>query len=332
MKKIAINGFGRIGRISFRLFLEQKDVKVVAVNDLADIETMVHLLKYDSTHGPLNRKVKITDDGFHIDGYGDVKVCTERNPANLPWKELGVEIVLEATGVFRTTESAMAHVEAGAKRVVLSAPAKDPETPTFVYGVNDKELRDDQIVISNASCTTNCLAPQYILLDEAYGIKMGFMNTIHAYTADQRLQDAPHKDLRRARAAAESIVPTTTGAAKAVSLVLPQLVGKLEGMAMRVPVACGSITDSLLILEKDVTAEQVNDLFRQAANGAFKNIIQVEDDPIVSIDIVNNPHSCIIDSALTNARGNVLKIVGWYDNEYGYSSRCVDLILEMVGI
>lgn len=326
--KVAINGFGRIGRLATRRFLD-KGIEVVAINDLTDNETLAHLFKYDTAQGAFKGEVKADDKFIYIDGK-KINAYTERDPKQLPWGELGVDVVLESTGIFRSREKANQHIEAGAKKVVISAPAKGGDVKTIVLGVNDSELDANDDIISNASCTTNCLAPMVKILDDNFGIKRGMMTTVHAYTSDQSLQDAPHSDLRRARAAAENIVPTSTGAAIAVTKVLPHLAGKLDGMAMRVPTITGSITDFTCELDKNASVEEINNLFKAAADGALKGILQFNEDPIVSSDIVGNPYSCIFDAPLTmELEGNFVKVVGWYDNEMGYSSRLADLMEKM---
>jgi glyceraldehyde 3-phosphate dehydrogenase len=325
--KVAINGFGRIGRLAFKCLLEKDNVEVVAINDLTDNKTLAHLLKYDSVHGKFNGTVDHTDEFLIVNGQ-KIHAMAERNPENLPWGDLGVDIVLESTGIFRDEAGAGKHLTAGAKKVVISAPAKG-DIKTVVLGVNDDTLSGDESIVSNASCTTNCLAPMAKILDDLYGIEHGFMTTIHAYTSDQRLQDAPHSDLRRARAAAYSIVPTSTGAAKAVGLVLPHLAGKLNGNAMRVPIPDGSATDFVATLKKPADADEINAAFKKAAENELKGILEYTDDPIVSIDIVGNPHSCIFDSLSTMVQGNTVKILGWYDNEAGYSNRVADLIAKI---
>lgn len=327
MTKVAINGFGRIGRLTFKVLLENSDIEVVAINDLTDTKTLAHLLKYDSVHGKFPGTVEATDDSLVVNGKS-IKVYAEREPTNLPWGSLGVEIVLESTGRFVDRDGAGGHIKAGAKKVVISAPAKGDIT-TVVLGVNDEILTGNEDIMSNASCTTNCLAPMAKVLDDTFGIEKGYITTIHAYTADQNLQDSPHKDLRRARAAAYSIVPTSTGAAKAVGLVLPHLQGKLDGCAMRVPIPDGSLTDLTVILKKEATAAEINTAMKAAANGPMKGVLEYTEDPIVSIDIVGNPHSCIFDSLMTSANGNLVKVVGWYDNEAGYSNRAADLIKKI---
>lgn len=321
--KIAINGFGRIGRLAYKFLLENEAVEVVAINDLTDTKTLAHLLKYDSVHGRFNGTVSNDEDGIIVNGH-KIKIYAERNPAALPWGSLGVDVVIEATGRFTDKETASAHLQAGARKVVISAPATG-DLKTIVLGVNDNQLDGSETILSNASCTTNCLAPMVKVLDDNWGIESGFMTTIHAYTADQNLQDAPHKDLRRARAAAYSIVPTSTGAAKAVGLVMPHLKGKLNGNAMRVPIPDGSVTDFTAILKKPATVAEVNAAFKAAAEGSMKGVLHYEIDPIVSIDIVGNRHSCIFDSDLTMMIGQTVKVVGWYDNEAGYSARIADL-------
>ena len=322
--RVAINGFGRIGRLSFRALLRQDQVTVVAINDLADVATLAYLLKYDSNYGPFPGEVG-HQDGYLLVSGKKIRVYAEPDPKKLPWRDLQINTVLEATGRFTNQEGATRHLTAGAKRVVISAPATG-NIPTVVLGVNEHTLQGNEPIISNASCTTNCLAPMAKVLDEHFGIERGYINTIHAYTADQRLQDAPHKDLRRARAATQSIIPTSTGAAKAVGLVLPQLQGKLDGMATRVPVSDGSMIDLTVVLQQETTKEAVNQAMLMASQAAFKGILFYTEDPIVSIDIVGSPHSCIFDALLTAVQGNLVKVVGWYDNEGGYAHRIADLI------
>ncbi|MFZ4250093.1 type I glyceraldehyde-3-phosphate dehydrogenase [Streptomyces griseoincarnatus] len=324
--RVGINGFGRIGRNYFRALLEQgADIEIVAVNDLGDTATTAHLLKYDTILGRLKQEVSHTEDTITV-GAKTIKVLSERNPADIPWGELGVDIVIESTGIFTKKEDAEKHITGGAKKVVISAPAKG-EDITLVMGVNhDQYDAANHHVISNASCTTNCVAPMAKVLDENFGIVKGLMTTVHAYTNDQRILDFPHKDLRRARAAAENIIPTTTGAAKATALVLPQLKGKLDGMAMRVPVPTGSVTDLVVELSREVTKEEVNAAFQKAAEGELKGYLEYTEDAIVSSDIVNAPASCTFDSSLTMVQeGKNVKVIGWYDNEWGYSNRLVDL-------
>ncbi len=331
--KLGINGFGRIGRLVFRAILERglDTFDIVAVNDLTDAATLAHLFKYDSIHGVYPGEVKADGNDLVIGG-DRFRVFSERDPSNLPWGDLGCDVVVEATGVFRTREKAALHLQGGAKKVVISAPAKGKVDATVVIGVNDHLLTGTEEVISNASCTTNCLAPLVKVLDDALGLEQGFMTTVHAYTADQNIQDAPHSDLRRARAAALSIVPTTTGAAKAVGLVLPHLAGKLDGMALRVPVPDGSLTDFTGLVRRDTTAEEVNELFRAAAAGPMNGILQFCEDPIVSTDIIHNPHSSIIDAPSTFADGRMVKVVSWYDNEWGYANRTVDIAAKMMQV
>jgi len=324
MTKVAINGFGRIGRLAFKALLEKKNIEVVAINDLTDTATLAHLLKYDSIHGRFDGTVEHTKDSFIVNGK-TIKVTAERDPAQLPWADLGVEVVLESTGRFVDEEGSKKHLQAGAKKVVISAPAKG-NIPTVVLGVNDDILTGNEEVMSNASCTTNCLAPIAKVLHDNFGLEKGFITTIHAYTADQNLQDGPHKDLRRARAAAINMVPTSTGAAKAVGLVLPDLNGKLDGNAVRVPTPTGSLTDLVCSLSKEVTAEEINAAMKAAAEGPMKGILKYTEDPIVSTDIIGDPHSSIFDAGMTSANGNLVKVVSWYDNEAGYSNRVADLI------
>ncbi|OKK08491.1 glyceraldehyde-3-phosphate dehydrogenase [Streptomyces sp. CB03234] len=329
--RVGINGFGRIGRNYFRALLEQgADIEIVAVNDLGDTATTAHLLKYDTILGRLKAEVSHTADTITVDGH-TIKVLSERNPADIPWGELGVDIVIESTGIFTKKADAEKHIAGGAKKVLISAPATD-EDITIVMGVNqDKYDAANHHVISNASCTTNCVAPMAKVLDENFGIVKGMMTTVHAYTNDQRILDFPHKDLRRARAAAENIIPTSTGAAKATALVLPQLKGKLDGIAMRVPVPTGSVTDLVLELDREVTKDEINTAFQKAAEGQLKGILEYTEDPIVSSDIVNWPASCTFDSLLTMVQGKQVKVVGWYDNEWGYSNRLVDLTVFVGG-
>ena len=327
--KIAINGFGRIGRKVFREALEQKDIEVVAINDLTDAAMLAHLLKYDSVHGIFNADVSSEGDYLVVNGK-NIRVFAEKDPSALPWKEHGIDIVIECTGIFSTTEKAGKHIEAGAKKVILSAPAKD-DMPTFVMGVNaEKYDPKTDHVVSNASCTTNCLAPVAKVLQDQFGIKRGMMTTVHSYTNDQRILDLPHSDYRRARAAAESMIPTTTGAAVAVAKVLPELKGKLDGMAVRVPTPNVSLVDFVAELEKDVTVEQVNDALKQAAENELKGILAYNELPLVSIDYNGNTSSSTVDGLSTmTLGGNLVKVISWYDNESGYSARCIDLALLM---
>ena len=322
--KIAINGFGRIGRLTFRILIESDKVEVVAINDLTAVDMLAHLLKYDSAHGRFNGTVTHTENSLIVNGK-EITVYAQRDPETLPWGEIGVEVVVESTGFFTNAEGMGKHITAGAKKVVLSAPAKG-DIKTIVLGVNDDQLTDADTMVSNASCTTNCLSPMAKVLDEKFGIDSGFMCTIHAYTSDQRIQDAPHSDKRRARAAAVNMIPTSTGAAKAVALVLPQLKGKLDGYAMRVPTITGSATDLTVQLSREVTAEEINAAMKEAAEGPLKGILMYTEDPIVSSDIVGDKHSCIFDAGVTSAKGNLVKVLGWYDNEAGYSARLANLV------
>jgi glyceraldehyde 3-phosphate dehydrogenase len=325
--KVAINGFGRIGRLSFRQLQQRDGVEVVAINDLTDVATLAHLLKYDSTQGRYPGNVRVEDGKIVVDGRA-IAVTAERDPAALPWGELGIDVVVESTGVFRDTEGAGKHLTAGAKKVVISAPAKGG-VKTVVLGVNDEVLSDDDTILSNASCTTNCLAPMAKVLDDNFGLEQGFITTIHAYTSDQRLLDAPHSDLRRARSAALSMIPTSTGAAVAVGLVLPQLNGKLDGVSVRVPTPTGSVTDLVAMLSREVTAEEINAAMRAAAEGPMKGILEYTEDPIVSADIMGSSMSCVLDAGMTSAMGKMVKVFGWYDNEMGYSSRVADLVMRI---
>jgi glyceraldehyde 3-phosphate dehydrogenase len=329
--RVGVNGFGRIGRNFWRAAQQSRhDIEIVAFNDLGDVATMAHLLQYDSILGVLPQKVRHTEDGIDVGGH-TIKALAERDPAKLPWKDLGVDIVIESTGFFTNATDAKKHIDGGAKKVIISAPAKN-EDITIVLGVNDGAYDPAaHHIISNASCTTNCLAPLAKVLHDAFTIERALMTTIHAYTQDQNLQDAPHKDLRRARAAAINIVPTSTGAAKAIGLVLPELNGKLDGYALRVPVPTGSATDLTATVGRDTTVAEVNEAFKAAADGPLADYLEYTSDPIVSTDIVTNPASCIFDSGLTKVIGNQVKIVGWYDNEWGYSNRLVDLTAFVAG-
>lgn len=330
--KVAINGFGRIGRLVFKAAFQDEDIEFVAINDLTDSKTLAHLLKYDSVHGKFPAEVKAEGD-YIIAGHRKVKVLAVKDPAELPWKELGVEYVVESTGVFRTREKVAKHLQAGAKKVLLTVPAKDEIDNTIVLGVNDDSLKASDVIVSNASCTTNCLAPVVKVLQDKFGVKWGLMTTIHSYTNDQRILDLPHSDLRRARAAAVSMIPTTTGAARAVGKVIPELNGKLDGMAVRVPTPDGSLVDLVAELEKEVTADEVNAAMKEAAEGKMKGILEYCEDPIVSVDIIGNPHSSIFDSKSTSVmEGNKVKVLSWYDNEWGYSNRCVDLLKKMASM
>ena len=328
--KVAINGFGRIGRLVFKAMQHDADIDIVAINDITDAATLAFLLKYDSVHGRYPVPVSATEDGYLVAGDRKVKIFAERDPSQLPWGELGVEFVIESTGIFRNREKMGLHLQAGAKKVILTAPAKGELDNTVVMGVNDDTLTAEHVLVSNASCTTNCLAPVAKVLNDTFGIRRGWMTTIHAYTNDQRILDLPHSDLRRARAAAANIIPTTTGAAKAVGLVIPSLKGKLDGIAMRVPVTDGSLVDLVAELDKTVTAEDINNAIREASQGAMKGFLEYCEDPIVSSDIVDNPASSIFDSLSTRVMdGNFVKVISWYDNEWGYSNRTVDILKKM---
>jgi glyceraldehyde 3-phosphate dehydrogenase len=334
--KIAINGFGRIGRMVLKAGLnnpfhemDKSGLEFVAINDLTDTKTLAHLLKFDSVHGKFKGEITHTQNSIIINGT-EIRVFSEKNPENLPWKDLGVDIVVEATGIFRKKEDAEKHLRAGAKKVLISAPGKGVDF-SFVMGVNEHEYnKDTHHIVDNASCTTNCLAPMVKVLNDNYGVEKGFMTTVHAYTADQRLIDAPHKDLRRARSAAINIVPTTTGAAIAVGKVIPELHSKLDGMAMRVPVPDGSITDFVATLKQDVSSEEVKRLFKNVSQSHLKGIMEYSEDPLVSSDIVGNPHSCIFDAESLKVNGNLVKVVGWYDNEWGYSNRIIDVLKRLL--
>tara|TARA_R110001592_G_scaffold43801_9_gene141769 strand:+ start:658 stop:1653 length:996 start_codon:yes stop_codon:yes gene_type:complete len=328
--KIGINGFGRIGRNVFKLLLEDPQFEVAGINDLTDAKTLAHLLKYDSVSGPFKGTVVAKDGAIVVNGK-EIKITAVRNPAEIPWGAMGVEMVLESTGIFRAKEQCQMHITAGAKKVLLSVPPKDAIDAVIVMGVNDDTLKATDVIVSNASCTTNCLAPLAKVLHESFGIKRGLMTTCHAYTNDQPVQDQPHSDLRRARAAAQSIIPTSTGAASAVGEVLPALKGKLDGMALRVPVIDGSVVDLTVELEKSATAEEINAAVKAAAEGPLKGILEYTEDPIVSVDVIGNSHSSVFDSLCTAViDGNLVKVISWYDNEWGYSNRCIDLFKKMV--
>jgi len=331
MINIGINGFGRIGRMAFRSAYKDPEINFVAVNDLLEVEQLAYLLRYDTVNGRFGGTVEVKDGSLVVDGKA-LKIISEKNPADLPWSDLGVEVVIESTGLFLAPDMAKLHLDAGAKKVLLSAPSKG-DVKTVVLGVNDDSLTPGDNIISNASCTTNCLAPLVKVLDDNLGIESGLMTTVHAYTAGQAIVDGPSKkwQARRGRAAAANIVPTTTGAAKAVGKVLPHLEGKLDGMALRVPVPNGSITDFVCLVKRATTAEEINGFFRQAANGPMKGILEYAEDPIVSADILGNPHSSIFDSLSTKALGNLVKVVSWYDNEWGYSCRMIDLAKKVAG-
>ncbi|MFH1319330.1 MAG: type I glyceraldehyde-3-phosphate dehydrogenase [Bacteroidota bacterium] len=336
--KVAINGFGRIGRITLRAMLNRENIEVVAINDIIAPEILAHLFKYDSVHGIYDGSVSTKDGYLYIsscccssqqagssNGH-KVKILCERSPANLPWGELGVDIVIDSTGLFRDEKSAGEHIQAGAKKVIISAPPSGGNIKSVVIGVSEDTLTGDEKIISNASCTTNCAAPMVKILDENWGIESGYITTIHAYTGDQNLIDAPHKDLRRARAAANSIIPTSTGAAKAITKIFPHLEGKMGGSALRVPVINGSVTDITCSIKKDASVEEINNAFKQAAENNMKGILEYTEDPIVSVDIIGNSHSCIFDSQLTSVLGRMVKVIGWYDNEMGYSMRISELV------
>jgi glyceraldehyde 3-phosphate dehydrogenase len=328
--KVGINGFGRIGRNFLRASYKDPDIEILAVNDITDSKTLAHLLKYDSVLGILEADIQATEDAIIVDGK-KIKVLAEKDPGHLPWKDLGISIVIESTGLFRKRQDALKHIEqGGAEKVIISAPATEPDV-TLVLGVNEETYDPDKHnIISNASCTTNCLAPVVKVLHDEFGIEKGFMTTIHAYTGDQRLLDAPHKDLRRARAAAVSQIPTTTGAAKAVGIVIPELKGKIDGIAIRVPTANVSVVDLVALLKKNATAEQANAAFKKAAEGSLKGILQFTDEPLVSVDFMANPHSAIVDGDYTRIiDDNMVKVLAWYDNEWGYSCRMIDLIKYM---
>ncbi|MFA5174034.1 MAG: type I glyceraldehyde-3-phosphate dehydrogenase [Candidatus Pacearchaeota archaeon] len=321
--KIAINGFGRIGRAVFKIAIE-KNINVIAINDLTSPEVLAYLLKYDSVYGNYDKKVEFGKDFIKINNK-KIPIFSEKEPEKLPWKKLGVDIVIESTGRFTDREGASKHIQAGAKKVIISAPAKNPDI-TIVLGVNEKELKREHKIISMASCTTNCLAPIVKVLNDSFGIEKGFMTTVHAYTNDQMILDVPHKKVRRGRAAAINLIPTTSGATTAVTETIPELKGKLDGLAIRAPVACGSIVDFVATLKKAVTTEQINNELKKAANTKLKGILQYSEDELVSSDIIKNPNSSIVDSILTQANGNFVKVLSWYDNEYGYSRRMIDLL------
>lgn len=328
MKKIAINGFGRIGRLVFRSLMQKDGYQVVAINDLTDAKTLAHLLKYDSVHGIMPQEIKAEADAIVVEGR-KIKIFAERDPEKLPWKELEIDLVVESTGVFRKRAQAEKHITAGAKKVIISAPAKDKVDSTIVLGVNDDILQDDHVVVSNASCTTNCLAPVMKVITENFGVESVFMTTVHSYTGDQRILDFPHSDLRRARAAAVNIVPTTTGAAIATSKVIPSLEGKIDGMAMRVPTPNGSLVDVNIVVDRETSIEEINKMMKEAADGYLNGILEYTEAPLVSSDIIGNPHSSIFDASLTMVNGKLIKLISWYDNEWGYSNRVVDLLVKM---
>ncbi len=326
--KIGINGFGRIGRLVFRRLMANKDFEVVGINDITDAKTLAYLLKYDSVHGKYKGEVKADGDAIIVDGKR-LKITAEKDPAKLPWKEVGAQIVVEGTGIFTSREKLQLHIQAGAQKVLLTAPAKDEIDATVVLGVNENVLTGKELFVSNASCTTNCLAPMVKVLHQEFGVDHGFMTTIHSYTNDQRLLDLPHSDMRRARAAALSIIPTTTGAARTVGKVIPELKGRLDGFSLRVPTPDASITDFVAVVKKSVTKDDVNAAMRKASEASLKGILQYTEDEVVSADIIGNEHSCIFDSKLTMAYGNTVKVFGWYDNEWGFSCRVVDLLKKI---
>lgn len=323
-KKIAINGFGRIGRLTLRNLVQREDVEIVAINDLADAATLAHLFEFDSSHRRFNGTVAVDGTNLIVNGM-TIPTYAMRNPENLPWEELSVDVVIESTGIFRKREQAMLHIKAGAKRVLLSAPSKSNGVPTIVKGVNDHILTGNDVIVSNASCTTNCLAPLVKVIDENWGLKHGYMSTIHAYTANQKIQDAPHSDLRRARAAAVNMIPTSTGAAKALALVYPEAKGKISASCIRVPVATGSLVELMCVLEKSTNVETVNATFKAASEAGLKGVLEYSEKPLVSTDIVSSPYSSIFDAPLTTMHHGMLKVTAWYDNEAGYSSRLSEL-------
>ncbi len=329
MIKVAINGFGRIGRNAFKIAFERRDIEVVAVNDLTDTKTLAHLLKYDSSYGTYDRDVDFDDENIIVDG-NKIRVLSEKDPAALPWKEMGIDVVIESTGLFTDPEKAHAHIDAGARKVVISAPAKGEGAKTVVLGVNEEVVEDTDEILSNASCTTNCIAPVMRVLEDNFGIEKAMMTTVHSYTASQRLQDAPAKDLREARAAAENIVPTTTGASKAAALTIPSLKGKFNGLSVRVPTPVVSLSDITAVVKRDVTVEEINEVFEKAAKEPYyEGILGITHEELVSCDFRGNSHSCIVDLPLTDVvGGNLIKVVAWYDNEWGYSNRLVELTAD----
>lgn len=327
-KRVAINGFGRIGRYTTKLLLQDPNIELVAINDLAEFQAIAHLLKYDSIHRGLKSGVSLNENKLKV-GSQEVLLLQQKDPKELPWKELDIDILIECTGRFTNRAGAESHIKAGAKKVIISAPVTDTSIPMVVLGVNDHILSPSDTIISNASCTTNCLGPMVTVLEKEFGIIKGFASTVHSYTNDQNLHDAPHRDLRRARAAAYSIIPTTTNAGKALDVVLPELEGKIEASAMRVPVPDGSLTDLIVELKVNANAEDINTAFLSSSQNELKGYLEVITDPIVSMDIIGNPHSCIIDSSLTSSKGNLVKIVGWYDNEAGYANRLLDLVKKI---
>lgn len=328
---VAINGFGRIGRVVLRRLIQHPELNLLAINDLTDAKTLAHLVKYDSIHGRFAGTISHTENALIINGK-EVPVYAEKDPGKLPWKALDIDVVIESTGLFRTREKVQPHLQAGAKKVIISSPADTDDIPTIVLGVNDSILTGDEDVLSNASCTTNNAAPMIKVINELCSVESGYITTVHSYTGDQRLHDAPHKDLRRARAAAESMIPTSTGAAKAIGKIFPELDGKLGGAGIRVPVPNGSLTDITCIVRNPKTPQEINEAFKKAAEGELKGILEYTEDPIVSKDIIGNPNSCIFDAELTSVIGNMVKTVGWYDNEAGYSSRLVDVLLLLLKV
>lgn len=329
MIKLAINGFGRIGRHAAKIALDKPDIELVAVNDLGDAPTLAHLMRFDSVYGKYNKKVEVKDNTIIVDGH-EIKVLSEKDPEKLPWADLGVDVVIESTGVFTARADAAKHITAGAKEVVISAPSKgDNPAPTFLIGVNEGNLKAEEKVINNASCTTNAISPLIKVLHEKFGVQKALMTTVHGYTADQNLQDGPHRDLRRARAAAINIVPTSTGAAIATTEAIPELKGSFDGVSLRVPVPTGSIADITAVLSREATVEEINAAYKEAENSYLKGIIRTSEDPIVSSDIVGDSHSAIIDLPLTQSLGNLVKVFGWYDNEYGYSHRLVEMVQKL---
>lgn len=321
--RVAINGFGRIGRVYLRNAIKNPNIDIIAINDITDAETLAHLLKYDSVHRAFDGTVKAGKDHIEVNGK-PIKITASKDPSTLPWKEMNIDVVIESTGHFTDEASAMKHIQAGAKKVILSAPAKDDSIKSIVLGVNDHIITKDDVIISNASCTTNCAAPMLKVLEQ-FGIEDAFITTVHSYTNDQRIHDAPHKDLRRARAAAMSIIPTSTGAAKAITKIFPELDGKIGGCGMRVPVPDGSLTDITCVLEKIPSVEQINKAFKEASETYLKGILQYTEDPIVGVDVIGNPHSTLFDAEFTSVVNNLVKVIAWYDNEWGYSNRLVEL-------
>ena len=327
--KIAINGFGRIGRPALKIALEKENIEVVAINDLADDTTLAHLLKHDSSYGTYAREVKVGSGEIIVNGKS-IKSFSEPDPTNLPWKDLGVDVVLECSGVFNDRASAQKHIQAGAKKVILSAPPKSDDIPVYLIGVNENELKTEDDIISNGSCTTNCLAPMIKVLDEKFGVEKGFLTTVHSYTNSQRILDLPHKDLREARSAGQNIIPTTTGAAKTVAKALRSMAGNLDGISMRVPTPVVSVTDFVGILKKEASVEEINSAYREAAAGNLKNILDISEEELVSMDFKGNPMSATVDLPLTMANGNLVKVIGWYDNEWAYANRLVEMA-ELAG-